>query len=238
MSPLRPRFIAFLLCLAPLASTRAGVITEIGPFVGELTEDWEWFPNPSVWPFLPDPTEIMGGAATISAPIMAVYEAFDPDPPPGSSPFFIGLGTSGMAQVAEGNQGMLSGPDGAIVTLVFEAPIRRFGSFWGATTSTNPTFGTDPAIIELSYYDEMGSLVASTSFSYTRSQAQGYTADGMLEWHGWHFDVPVLSIAFSGNFVALDGMQADFVPEPGTMTLLIVGLIFAVKGRARKSLEH
>lgn len=239
MSPLRPRFIALLLCLAPLASTRAGVITEIGPFVGELTEDWESFPNPPTEGplILPSPTAIMGGGATVAAPFMQVYE-YNPDFKPGTFYHFFALGTSGTARVADGNQGMGFNARPGTATLVFDVPVIRFGSFWGAYTSSNPTFGTDPAIIEMSFFDDLGNLIGSTSFPYTRSVAQGYTADGVLEWRGWRFDVPVQSITYTGNFVVVDGMQADLIPEPHALALLLFGLVFSRRRGRKGPLGH
>src|SRR5207249_9497391 len=79
---------------APYASA---VITPIpSPVVGNLTETWESFPNyidnPSF--YLTDPTTIMGGGASISSPVMAVYE-------PGAGAAFS-LADSGLAQVSDG----------------------------------------------------------------------------------------------------------------------------------------
>ncbi len=230
MSSCRTILCGFAFVLFLLTPVRGGVITEIGPFVGELTEDWESFPDPPTEAplILPSPTAIMGGAAMVSAPFMQIY-VYNPDFTPGTFPHFFSLGTSGPAQVADGSQGMGFNALPGTATLVFEEPVRRFGSFWGAVTSSNPTFGTDPAIVEMNFYDELGVLVGTQFFSYTRSMVLGYTADGMLEWHGWRFTSPIKAITYTGDGVVVDGMQADLIPEPTTLVLLFLGLVFSIR---------
>ena len=201
---------------------RSGVITEIGPFVGELTEDWESFvhPNPEGEAplFLSNPTAIMGGAAMISGPAMAIYDTFR---------HAFSLGSSGGAQVADGEQGMGFNQRNGTATLIFETPMRQFGSYWGAATTSNPPFGSDPSLVEVRFYDELELLIGTSSFLYTRSAAQGYLVDGLLAWYGWRFGVPVKTVTYTGDYVVVDGMQADLIPEPSSLVLLIFGYSLA-----------
>jgi hypothetical protein len=66
--------LATVVCLSPAPALAA--ILPIGPFLGNINETWESFPNFQVAPnfYLDDPTAIFGGAAMISNPVMAVYE--------------------------------------------------------------------------------------------------------------------------------------------------------------------
>ncbi len=222
MSSCRTILCGFAFVLFLLTPVRGGVITEIGPFVGELTEDWESFvhPNPGGETplFLTNPTAIMGGAALISGPGMQIYDTYR---------YSFSLGTSGGAQVVDGNQGMGFNQRDGTVTLVFETPARQFGSYWGAATDSNPLFGSDPSPVEIRFYDELDFLIGTSSFLYTRSAAQGYPLDGLLMWHGWRFNAPVKTVTYTGDYVVVDGMQADLIPEPSSLVLVFLGFSLA-----------
>src|SRR6185295_17157535 len=118
--------------------------------------------------FQPNPSTIMGGAATISNPFMKVF--IDN----GINEF--GLGTSGSAQPSDGVKAMGLNRSEQTATITFDLPVSDFGAYWGA--ATHSTLG-DPANISISFFDASDSLIGSEIFSYSRS-TQG---DGLLEWH-------------------------------------------------------
>jgi hypothetical protein len=199
--------------LLPVAM--AGV-TPIGPFTGDLTETWESFDNYLVDPdfYRDDPTTIMGGGASISNPVMAIYE-------PGVAVF--GLGSSGLADVSDGKKGMGLDEFASTATITFTTPMSAFGAYWGAATFDDD----DEAIVSVDFYDEFGGLIDSVTFAYAHQDS----GDGALDWHGWLSDTPIASIVYSGDFVVNDGLQANFgggaVPAPGAALLGLIGLALA-----------
>jgi len=213
-------------CLALLLPGKAkALITPEGPFTGNLTETWESFNTYNVGPspvnLLPAPTTIMGGSATISNPLMIVY-----------SPLLIriadfSLVNSGMAQVSDGQKGMGVNAAAQTVTISFSTPVTDFGAYWGAATysASDPANGSDPATVTLLFGDG-----SSDSFTYLK------TNTGVLNWHGWHSTVGISTISYTGDFVAIDGLQANTmpIPEPATWTILALALPALLKCRYPK----
>jgi len=170
------------------ASTR-GDVTPIGPFTGNLSESWESFNDYLTGPrYLASPTVIMDGGAVISNSVMGVYRT--------NSAVSFGLGDSGNAQVADGLKGMGLDAFAQTATITFVNPVVDFGAYWGANTP--PT----PATVSLVFSDG-----SSASFTYSAPH------DGTLNWHGWHFDTGITSISYSGDFVAVDGLQANVIVD-------------------------
>lgn len=217
---MRSRFIGIVSLLVISASSASAGLTSIGPFSGTMSETWESFPNYINNGFAPlsDPTSIMGGGASISNPMMFIYE-------PGVADFGI-LG--GFADVSDGakamgvNEGVGddrngNGVDDIFVTIDFKNVVCSFGAYWG--------FYTGP--IKLSAYDVSGALIDSVSFGYSGldGDSDGY-AD--LEWNGWSSNVGIKTIVYSGSFTVIDGLQADscttIVPAPGAALLGMIGL--------------
>lgn len=196
------------LCLGAVQTAQAQ-ISAIGPFSGSLSETWEGFLNYRNDPnfYLLDPTSIMGGAASISNPQMAVYE-------PSAASF--GLGGSGAAQVSDGAKGMGLDTSQATATITFDCTVDSFGAYWGAAT-----FGS-PNAVRLSFFDVFDGLIGNDSFQYDHSANQ----DGGLDWHGWSSTTPIKKIQYTGDFVVIDGLQAHGldncpkVPEPGALAML------------------
>ena len=204
----------------PLAN--AGVISPIGPFAGTASETWEGFlyynENPNFYEV--SPATIFGGRATITHDFMAVY----------GPPSTFGLGTSGTAQVFDGVKGMgldRSEEFGAGPAIIdFSTPVTEFGAYWGAATGDGGDLG-DPAVVTVSFFDTGGGLIDTITFDYSHSD----TGDGGLDWQGWSSTTAIGSIVYFGNFVVIDGMQANQVPAPSALALLgIAGLA----GRRRR----
>lgn len=202
--------------LAPLSWAQADLIP-VGPFTGQLSESWESFAtSPPEGPYLPSPSTIMGGAATISGAQMAVFQ-------PGV--FDWSLGSSGYAQTANGTRAFGAGGAGdQTTTILFATPVSDFGGYWGAFTSV---YDGDPALIAISFYDATDALLATQVASYSRP------SDGVLEWHGWSSTVPIKRISFVEHRVAVDSMQASPVPEPTSLLLFaITCLVLSAKPRS------
>lgn len=202
------------LLLAGVTALNLGVLSgvqaqlsPVGPFTGSLTETWEGFNNyVETLSYLDDPTDIMGGAASISNSRMIVYE-------PGTAAVF-GLGFSGFAQVSDGVKGMGLNAAQQTATIVFDSPVDSFGAYWGASTLG------EPATVRLSFFDVFDNLIGNASFQYDHEQ----TADGALDWHGWSSTTPIKKLSYTGNYVVIDGLQAGgavVVPEPGTLAMLV-----------------
>jgi hypothetical protein len=202
------------LALASSPAVRADLIP-IGPFTGELSEGWESFPtSQGEGDFLPNPTVIMGGAATIWNPFMVVYE-------PGVWDFT--LSGSGYAQTADGAKGMGIDRPQQTTSISFAEPVVRFGAYWAATTG--PING-DPANISVSFFDEADTPIGSDIFTYSRPH------DGLLEWHGWFSSISVAKVTYTEDRVVTDALQASLIPEPSTCCVAL--LLLLLLGRARR----
>lgn len=198
------------------AAVRAD-LTPIGPFTGELFESWETFPTSAPEnDYLPDPTSIMGGAATISSPRMVIFEPGVLD---------CSLGSSGYAVPSDGIKGMGLGGSSQSATITFAQPVRMFGAYWGAFTI--PGLGLDPAIVNLTFRDASGVILTQTSFEYSHTVPH----DGVLDWHGWETSVPIGSLAYSGTGVVIDALSASLVPEPGTLSLIAIAILLPRRKR-------
>lgn len=211
-----PARLLSLLAAATVASAAPAALTPVGPFVGDHTETWESFDNYTLGPdsinLLPDPTDIMGGFASISGELV-VYEL-------GSAATF-GFGRNGTAQVADGIKSAGQSDRNLTTTITFDAPIRAFGAYWGAVEGS-----TDSDVITLTFSDGSTAI-----FDYEPIPA----ASGALMWQGWTSNAPITSLTFSGDFVAADGLQATEVPEPTSVALVLAAAtpLLATVGRKR-----
>ena len=210
------------LCVALAVSTlfvavASGDTTAIGPFVGDLTEDFESFQNYVDNPdfYEAQPMSIFGGTAlatTGSGSSIAIYE-----PNAGAT---FGLGPAGSAQVADGEKAFGLDEIGSIF-IDFDQGITEFGGYWAATTSFS-----DPTTITFNFFDTGGGFIDTEIITYETNDA------GVLLWAGWSSDTQIGSVEIFGEFVVADSLQAN-VPEPGT-SLLLLTLGALTCGRRRR----
>jgi hypothetical protein len=200
----------------------AGLIA-VPPFAGAFSETWESFPASHGEPiqYLPDPTPIMAGFATIANPQMFVFDSLAP----------VGLGSSGPAQPSDGANAMTLSGLAQTASIVFSQPALRFGAHWGAVGSPfTPSIG-DPALIAVSFYDSSNTLVGTDVFPFSRTP----TGDGLLEWHGWASTIPFIRLTYTEDQVVIDGLQADLVPEPAALFPLVLGALSIACPHRRRS---
>lgn len=189
-----------------LCSPASADLALVPAFQGTFTETWESFPTVlQEGYYLPSPTSVMGGRASVLSPSMVIYE-------PGILDY--GLGSSGYASISDGAKALGSSGFEQSTTIVFAEAMLSFGAYWGAFTHTQ--IGGDPAWVSVSFFDESDGLIGTEDFAYSRSEY----ADGLLEWHGWSSTVPVSRITCTEDGVVIDGLQADPVPEPGVIFLV------------------
>ena len=213
-------------------------VVPVGPFSGTMSEGWESFPeyswgNSPVGPFLGSPTPIMGGAASITGPeLLCVYRR-------DLYQSWWGLGSSGVAQVADGVKGLgidtyIGWMERTMATIAWTTPVVQFGAYFGAPTQSFASgLLDDPAIINVGFYDPAGVLVDTEALTYSHSD----TGDGGLDWHGWSFSSPVGSVSIEGYQTVVDGLQATAVPEPTACGLLGLGTaaLLAARRRGRRA---
>jgi hypothetical protein len=200
-------------------SSAMAQITATGPFTGTFAETWESFSNYTVLPspgFLPNPSSIFGGAATISNSFMAVYELN------AGADFTLGL--NGNAGVADGVKGMgIDDPSGSLTTIAFASDVSAFGGYWG-NAALNQVGGSTT----LTFFDASGNVLGADTFLYDHTT----TSDGTLDWHGWQFaGAGIRSLTYQGLFVVNDGLQGNSVtvaaiPEPEIYAMMLAGLGF------------
>jgi hypothetical protein len=203
-----------------------GAFTRIEPFSGDIQESWESFENfrstvdtLGYRTFLSGPMPIFGGFASIDHPQFAVYEPHVAN---------ANLVTSGKAQTADGVRGLGLMSSGSQIlpehvefaAITFSHPITAIGGYWGAATD----YLYDPEVMAFQFFDSTGHMLATDEKPYTRSflisEAQMvFWGDGMLEWVGWHFEVPVKKVSFGGGFIVADYLQANPIPEPRSLSL-------------------
>lgn len=215
-----------------VASTaNAGPVGVAGPFVGDLTEDWESFANFQENPdfYLSDPAPIFGGAAVISNPYLVIYQ-------PSVDGAGFNLANNGLASVHDGvkaagvnqeTQGFHSANPTA--DIIFSAPVVAFGGYWGSCVQPSVQCFAQ-GIVNVSFYDANDNLLDSLGFLYDHTSAR----DGALDWHGWASSIPIARISYTGDYVVNDGLQAKSVPLPEPSALLLFALGYAAVDVSRR----
>jgi hypothetical protein len=196
------------------AQTVFAQIAAVGPFAGDLLENFESFGTG----YTADSFGVFGGAATHNR-----LSGNDPYIWPSGG---WGLGSNGSAQASDGNQGF--GINGnATGEFIFNTPITSFGAYFGTANSGDTMF--------LEFYDAGNTLIGSQqSWAYARP------GDGVLEWHGYDIGQEAVrvvwgSLSRSGSAPAIDSIRVVSsssvrVRPTAVPTLSAYGLLFTALG--------
>jgi hypothetical protein len=199
---------ALLASFAAGASVHAGIITDVDPFTGDLSESWESFANSDdLGGYYASGTSIMDGAGAIWGNALYVYE-------PGVAPFLLAAGIE--AGTMDGTRAMGADIDGAATSITFDTPVTMFGAYWGAQSTW----------IDLIFFDAGDSIINFASIDYNAVDEAG-----ALAWHGWSSDTPIARIEYVGDYVAIDALQAMPLPGPGAVFILASAVVFASRRR-------
>jgi hypothetical protein len=199
-----------------LVAVASAQISTIGQFAGSANEGFESFPNYNSGGFIS--LDVMGGTATFfsnpnNQSQLYMYE-------PGTSATW-GLGGNGEAQVHGGAKGLgLQHPTLTCdVSLIFDNDTFQFGGWFG--TVDFPVNNMD-----VTFYDASNVQIGAVQSVSSVGSA--------LVWHGWQSTVGIRRIDFTGNLApAMDDIQANPVPEPGSIAAVVLGLA-ALVARRRK----
>ena len=222
-------------------------MTRVAPFTGEMQESWESFPNSNSTldtlghrSFLTESTSVFQGNAIFAHPKAGIYEPHVAN---------FNLGSSGPAQSYDGNKGVGLESTGPLIgpgyvepaSITFSTPLIAFGGYWGAATD----YLFDPEIIEFQFFDEQENIIGVEDVVYTRSYLVDesqmiFWGDGQLQWAGWQFDVPMKRVVFGGGSIVTDFLQANRIPEPSTLALLVwtAGSLLIAKPGQRQRVDR
>ncbi len=205
----------FALLLAGTCFTlRADVTSIANPFSGDALETFEEFPLGII---TTQPLTIFGGRATISGSYEFIWKTASTL----GTPFGFGLGPFD-AQAYDGTHGYGTSLAYGTTQITFSSPVTDFGGYWGsAVTPLIPT--------TFDFYGSGGTLIGTSSFTYSSPNN-----NGTLEWHGWHSDVPIYSMDYSGGWVVNDSLRLTLVPEPSSLALASSGTAMMIAWIYRK----
>ena len=203
---LRTKLFTLLALGAMISSAPALHATTIstGVFTGDVSENWESFvtgKEANNYAYLPEGTAIFGGAANVySQKHDIAIFGVTSDD---------GYGVGHYVIPFDGTKGMGTGSQRDGITINFLQPIMAFGGYFAAYGS----------LVSLNFSDG-----SQTSFNYSQQNT------GVMAWQGWASDVGITSVSWSGEFVAVDGLQAKFasaasVPETGATLAMLVGAV-------------
>jgi hypothetical protein len=166
--------------VAALTLPAVAQLSPIGPFTGDMQEDYETFPPGA----LASPATIFGGGATLTGPSNFIFASGG-----------FGLVNNGFAQPFSGALafGLNSATSLAIIT--FNTPVSQFGGYWSHSTNGVNRF-------ELTFRDGGGAVIGQEFHSVA-------DPSGTLHWFGWSSTTPIASIDIGGRFTANDFLQAS-----------------------------
>jgi hypothetical protein len=194
---MRLRHVFWAASLVCAASLAWAEVITVPEFTGDSTEGFEDVLSPGGHP---SPVDIFSGKCSMDDTLSHTVVIAD-----------IWSGPLGSVFPHAGR--WMGGTTAGSTVLEFTTPVTDFGAFM-TTVATVPD-GT------ITFSDQSGGLIASLPLS-----VQPLT----WGWQGWHSDTPVARIVMSGNagpgfgFI-FDPMQANWIPEPASLGLLVAGLL-------------
>ena len=80
----------------------------------------------------------------------------------------------------------------------------------------------------MQFYDSSDVLIGSDVFTYLGNPQNGYSP---LQWHGWASTTGIKKATYSGDFVAIDALQANIsAPDVPEMSASVLAMIPCVLG--------
>lgn len=188
-------FIILGLLLA--AATSLFSQTSTGPFTGIFSESFESISVPDHVIPVNSGKEVMGGFATLSNPSMYAING-------------VGVWWEGGPSAIpwDGLQFLVLNGVQKTLTITFDETVSRFGGYWLQSK--------DSPDVAISFYDIADELIGASAF-------YAFSETGNMTWNGWSLATEAKRVTVTGNFLAMDGLQADAVPEPTTWALLGLG---------------
>lgn len=182
--------------LAAPAAVAHAAVTPVGPFVGDLSENFENIAPPGSFP-----GQIFGGNA-----LMRDTLAGDP-----VITFVLSNGITGDSLFAYDGAYMGLSPTGW-TRFTFDTPIYRFGGYF-AHLYIDPPPGT------ISFFDERGGLLETLTHApqYGTWNWFGWESDTPIG------SILVNTGPFPGVTAVYDNLEISYVPAPGALALLALG---------------
>ncbi len=212
------------LAISGIASWNAlAVITPVGPFTGDYSENFESFTVQSVsgaGATALDQSPIIGGLAKLQAANESgIYQN-------SGTTFSLGGSTAKVGTVNGGDRafGAQMGSPGVVF---FTEPVFKFGGYFGGY---NGGAGSPLSTITATFFDFDGNFLGQETINYT-------DATGNLVWAGWDSTVGIGTISFTDadptfqfDQFAMDDLQV-VVPEMENWIVgCLLGGLVALKG--------
>jgi len=193
---------------AAAAALTTGVdaqIMSVDPFTGDATETWETIAPPGP---TPGPVDILDDQATAHDTLTNnVMIAFN----------LVSFETGEEIFARNGN--FMAGAPTGWFTVEFDTPVEQFGTYIGTVDVVSGG--------QVSFFDDADNVIGTVPLDLPLNEWQ---------WHGWRSDQPFSRIEIQGDPtpgtpIVLDDTQANFVPAPGSVGLLAMGGVAALRRR-------
>jgi len=176
------------LVLAGLAGSAAGQITPVGPFTGTFSEGFNLQTIVNVFPVCVE-DRVFSNTADLCAPSGSAHIT-------GGWGFECSIGPNFTPR--------LMASTGGAAVYTFDAPITRFGGYFGTNFNANVTSGASAT-----FFDDSNNQIGSP-------QTVNIDACGTYRWNGWSSATPVkrieilgLGAGSGGGYIMMDDMEYD-----------------------------
>jgi len=176
------------LVLAGLAGSAAGQVSPVGPFTGTFSEGFNLQTIVNVFPVCVE-DRVFSNTADLCAPSGSAHIT-------GGWGFECSIGPNFTPR--------LMASTGGAAVYTFDAPITRFGGYFGTNFNNNVTSGASAT-----FFDEANNQIGSP-------QTVNIDACGTYRWNGWASTTPVkrieilgLGAGSGGGYIMMDDMEYD-----------------------------